>query len=304
MIDSVTGEVIDEGVSAELIRTGSQSLVAAATPAETISRQVEIANELAKVVEDRKLYANVKGKRFVTVSGWQLLGHMCSVTAVVVDTQPVDGGFMATVEARRTTDGMTVGRAQALCTDDEKSGPWRTADRYARLSMAQTRATSKALRQALGPIMQLAGFESTPAEEMPVEQSAPSPVSRGQAETGVISSAGGGASGRTSGFASPKQQKMLQFVAHKQILTNRQFAHAMCEATNKTLTPEQLKAVNAHWISEALGRLPWTAVDATKTSLDRIAGEQRDKDDQSGRVNSPYAQKSAEEWERSKETSS
>jgi hypothetical protein len=303
MVDSVTGEVIDDGVSAELIRTGSQSLVAAATPAETINRQVEIANELAKVVEDRKLYANVKGKRFVTVSGWQLLGHMCSVTAVVVDTEPVEGGFMATVEARRTTDGMTVGRAQALCTDDEKSGPWRTADRYARLSMAQTRATSKALRQALGPIMQLAGFEGTPAEEMPVETAPPS-VSSGQAGSGVPGSAGGGASGRTSGFASPKQQKMLQFVAHKQILTHRQFAHAMCEATNKTLTAEQAKAVTAQWISEALGRLPWTAVDATKTALDRMAGEERDGDDKSGRVNSPYAQKSADEWERAKETSS
>jgi hypothetical protein len=56
------------------------------------SRQVDVANELAKVVEDRKLYAkNVKGKRFVAVSGWQLLGHVCSVTAVVVDTQPVGG---------------------------------------------------------------------------------------------------------------------------------------------------------------------------------------------------------------------
>ena len=35
--------------------------------------------------------------------------------------------------------------------------------------MAQTRATSKALRQPLGFIVQLAGFDPTPAEEMPRE---------------------------------------------------------------------------------------------------------------------------------------
>jgi hypothetical protein len=36
--------------------------------------------------------------------------------------------------------------------------------------MAQTRATSKALRQPLGFVMQLAGFNPTPAEEMPRDE--------------------------------------------------------------------------------------------------------------------------------------
>ena len=40
-------------------------------------------------------------------------------------------------------------------------------DDYALRSMAQTRATSKALRQPLGFVMSLAGFDPTPAEEMP-----------------------------------------------------------------------------------------------------------------------------------------
>jgi hypothetical protein len=36
--------------------------------------------------------------------------------------------------------------------------------------MAQTRATSKALRQPLGFVMTLAGYAATPAEEMPREE--------------------------------------------------------------------------------------------------------------------------------------
>ena len=35
------------------------------------------------------------------------------------------------------------------------------------MSMAQTRALGKAYRMALGWIMKMAGYEATPAEEMP-----------------------------------------------------------------------------------------------------------------------------------------
>lgn len=158
-----------DGESVELVATDPQPLVAGNTPSETIERHVQIANELRRIITEQKLSVPVQGKEHVTVEGWQTLGLLCSITAVVTDTVPVDGGFMATVEARRVTDGMVVGQAQALCTNDEKKGPWKSADRYALLSMAQTRATSKALKQAVGPLMKLAGFQTTPLEEMPVE---------------------------------------------------------------------------------------------------------------------------------------
>lgn len=161
-------ETID-AESVELVATEHQPLVAGNTPAETLAGHVLVANELRRIITEQKLSVPVQGKEHVTVEGWQTLGLLCSITAVVTDTVPVDGGFMATVEARRVTDGMVVGRAQALCTNDEKRGPWKNADRYALLSMAQTRATSKALKQAVGPLMKLAGYQTTPAEEMPVE---------------------------------------------------------------------------------------------------------------------------------------
>jgi hypothetical protein len=173
----MAAEHVIEGEAVELTRIETQPLVAGNTPGETLAGHVQIANELRRIITEQKLSVPVQGKEHVTVEGWQTLGLLCSITAVVTDTVPVDGGFMATVEARRVTDGMVVGRAQALCTNDEKRGPWKNADRYALLSMAQTRATSKALKQAVGPLMKLAGYQTTPLEEMPLEPVA-EPVKR------------------------------------------------------------------------------------------------------------------------------
>ena len=47
---------------------------------------------------------------------------------------------------------------------------WSGRDDYALRSMAQTRAVSKALRLPLGFIVALAGYEATPADEMPAEE--------------------------------------------------------------------------------------------------------------------------------------
>jgi hypothetical protein len=77
----------------------------------------------------------------------------------------VQVGWEARVEAR-TRGGEVVGAAEAECLTDERT--WKGRDDYARRSMAQTRAVSKALRLPLGFVMQLAGFNPTPADEMPV----------------------------------------------------------------------------------------------------------------------------------------
>lgn len=74
------------------------------------------------------------------------------------------GGWEARVEVKNAA-GMTIGAAESECRWSEPT--WADRDSYALRSMAQTRATSKALRQPLGFIVQLAGFEATPAEEMP-----------------------------------------------------------------------------------------------------------------------------------------
>lgn len=155
-------EIVEAVVVQEVAPAG---LFGTDEPMEVIERATRVADALRDVIKQRQLFTLIQGKAHVQVEGWQLVGQMVGVTAVCVDTVEVDGGWKATVEAR-TVDGRVIGRADALCTKDEKRGPWKSADSYARLSMAQTRATSKALKGPLGFVVSLAGYATTPAEEM------------------------------------------------------------------------------------------------------------------------------------------
>jgi hypothetical protein len=137
-------------------------------PLRVIENATALAKELAKVVEDRKLYTVIKNRKFVHVEGWTSMGAMLGVVPVeegVVTTE--DGDYLATVKLIRTKDGQVVGGASALCGSDEPT--WVNRPRYARRSMATTRATGKAFRLSFSWIMKLAGYEPTPAEEMPLE---------------------------------------------------------------------------------------------------------------------------------------
>ena len=165
------GEIVEAVVvqSQELAPAG---LFKTDDPVEVVERATRVADARKDVISQRGLYAMIQGKPHVRVEGWQLVGAMLGVTAVCVETVEVEGGWKATVEAR-TADGRVIGSASALCTKNEKRGPWKTADDYARLSMAQTRATSKALKGPLGFVISLAGYQTTPAEEMTFAEADP-----------------------------------------------------------------------------------------------------------------------------------
>lgn len=130
------------------------------------------ATALAKVVQDQKLASNISGRQYVRLEGWTLLGSMLGVFPVCVWTRKLDDGWEARVEAR-TLGGQLVGAAEAQCCRDENT--WKHRSDYALRSMAQTRATSKALRLPLGFVMAMAGFEATPEEEIPEEERRPAP---------------------------------------------------------------------------------------------------------------------------------
>lgn len=168
MTDEQQANGVVEGTATELAPYQPPSpptLFGTDDPSEVIVRATNVASALKDVLSSQGLTSTIQGSEHVRVEGWQLLGSMLGVTAVCVGTEPVDGGYLATVEAR-ACDGRVLGRADALCTKHEKRGPWKSADDYARLSMAQTRATSKALKGPLGFVVSLAGYQTTPAEEM------------------------------------------------------------------------------------------------------------------------------------------
>lgn len=150
-------------------------------PSTVVAKAVAIADALKDVIQKKRLVANISGKQHVLVDGWTLCGTMLGVFPVVVRTTEIRDeekvvGFEAYTEARTIT-GAVVGAATARCTRGEPS--WKSRADYALLSMAQTRSVSKAMRIPLGFIISMAGYETSPAEEvMDLEKETKSEPSR------------------------------------------------------------------------------------------------------------------------------
>jgi len=171
-------EVLDEQAVVQLpvvmpVSTSSVALgtLQASNPAALVAGAAELAKQLAIVIKKQNLATVIKGKQFVNVEGWTTLATMLGVTAREVCTVEADGVYTATVELVRMSDQAVISRASAECGSadelDKHGKPiWSSRPRYARRSMAQTRATGKACRLAFSWIMSLAGYEPTPAEEM------------------------------------------------------------------------------------------------------------------------------------------
>jgi hypothetical protein len=130
----------------------------------------KLARELARRIEKEKLYSLVgekEPKKFVKVDGWTILGAMVGVGPVEEFCDPIHAsfgtGYHAKVKLVRFTDGLQIGGASAICYLNEPD--WQ-AEAFATHSKTITRATSKAFRLSFAWIMVLAGFQSTPAEEI------------------------------------------------------------------------------------------------------------------------------------------
>ena len=131
--------------------------------AEIIKQASEYASVLSDVIEKQKLYTNIKGRKYVRVEGWQVLGALLKCRAVITEVKETPEYFEATAEIINQR-GEVMGRGVARCYFSEKN--WQDRDKYAVLSMAQTRAIGKAYRNNFAWILGLAGYEPTPAEEV------------------------------------------------------------------------------------------------------------------------------------------
>ncbi len=138
----------------------------ASTDAATLCREIVVATA-----------ANIQGKKYVCVEGWQAIAIAHGCAAGSRDVERVEGGVRAIGEVRRMADGTVVATAEGFVGEDEptwyggvlrgKTLPKR-AD-YAIRAMAQTRAISRACRSAFAHVvvMMKAGLATTPAEEVP-----------------------------------------------------------------------------------------------------------------------------------------
>jgi hypothetical protein len=174
----VDADIVEEQHKADAIEVSQQNnqlntnIFGTTNPADFVAKSQEYAKALVDVVENQNLFALIQGKKYVTFEGWQFLGSMLP-TAITPQTEwttelrdETTGqilGYKTRVVAK-DVNGNERGAAESVCMFAEKN--WAGKDANALMSMAQTRASSKALRMALSSIVKLAGYEPTPKEEM------------------------------------------------------------------------------------------------------------------------------------------
>lgn len=134
-----------------------------------ITVATKVASSLKNVIETQGLAVMIKNKgqenEYVTAEGWEVLGTMLGCTPYVEEVieLPKNGHkfmYQATVSIRQ--GDVILSKASAIAERND-----RQKDRPSVYSMAQTRALGKAYRMALSWIIKMAGYEPTPAEEMP-----------------------------------------------------------------------------------------------------------------------------------------
>lgn len=109
-----------------------------------------------------------KSKRHLEFEDWIALGNAYGIT-VKTHSEPVEvfeaKGFKGFADVVRVVDGVIIGGAESYCLDNEKN--WLNRDYFQMSSMAQTRAGSKALSNALRGVVALdKSLSGTPSEEM------------------------------------------------------------------------------------------------------------------------------------------
>lgn len=131
-------------------------------PAEIVS----MANVLKQHIIKNNLYTNIKGKNYVQVEGWAFAGFLTGLNAVIesVENLSKENEIKWSAVAKIYSGDKLISTGFAICSNKESIK--KSFDEYAILSMAQTRAIGKAYRNKLGWVMKLAGYESTPSDEM------------------------------------------------------------------------------------------------------------------------------------------
>lgn len=158
-IDSTTGEIV---------------LTESATG--LMQRNAELADAVRAYVLAHT--TQIKGKGHLQIEAWACIAGAagCSLASNHVERQ--EDGCMATGVVR-TRAGVDIGQGFGFCGRDEAR--WAKADTHAVISMAQTRAMSKAASGVFRHIVPLidASLSTTPAEEMPANtRTQPKPAFR------------------------------------------------------------------------------------------------------------------------------
>lgn len=162
----MTPKIKEKEVS--IIIPPKKELVLEGDPEKQLEFAMKAANALMKAVGQKPKKVMIRGEQYLEYGDWQTLARFFGATASVAWSRPImdTKGSLTGYEARAEVlhQGQVISSAEAMCMRVERN--WRDRDEFMLRSMAQTRASAKALRNAYGWVAELAGMKSTPAEEM------------------------------------------------------------------------------------------------------------------------------------------
>jgi hypothetical protein len=157
-------------------------------PKQMLKQAQEVAEVLMEVVAKQELSMKIGKSEHIYVTAWQFLAHFYGISAKIVEVRPIvdelsgAAGFEATADALMIATGQVISSGRAMCLNNEDNWNMRPKYEYQNNqriqvgevrvpsfqleSMAQTRAIAKVLSNLLRFVVALAGYDTTPAEEM------------------------------------------------------------------------------------------------------------------------------------------
>jgi hypothetical protein len=144
-----------------------QALALAGDPDQALAHGQRAAKTLMDFAQRAGAIMEIRGQRYLKSEGWLFLAKAFGVTVRIGSVEQITDKpltFRASAEVLDQA-GQVVGQGFGFCSASEKT--WSSRPAFALASMAQTRATVRALRPALGWVPVLGGFEPTPSDEMP-----------------------------------------------------------------------------------------------------------------------------------------
>lgn len=128
---------------------------------------INLASTVEKFINDKKLYSNIQGKKYVNVEGWQFAGLNFGLMPIInsVTNLTTENEIKYQTEVYLVDmNGIQRGYGLAVCSNKERTK--KSFEEYAICSMSQTRAIGKAYRNTISWLMKASGFEATPSEEV------------------------------------------------------------------------------------------------------------------------------------------
>src|SRR6185437_7441665 len=135
-------------------------------PEVVLAEATEAAKALKAVIDNKPRKVTFNGHVYLEFEDWRTVAKFYGATVKVTDTKFVEFGEVKGFEAKavviNVATGMEISGAEAMCLNDEPN--WKKKPLFQLKSMAQTRASAKALRNVFAWVVVLAGYKPTPAE--------------------------------------------------------------------------------------------------------------------------------------------